>query len=115
MTSFIQFDLNIIPLVQNQFNECKSAIRYLEASLLRTPSVVSFIGDFKHIIKHKETGVFVYKNSKTEWVQTITWALENREELKKIGQAAQIDTKENYSTLSVNNESFNPEILNLEL
>ena len=115
MASFLKFDLNIIPLVQNQFNECKSAIRYLESSLLEVPSLVTYIGDFKHIIKHKETGIFVYKNTTAEWVSTIEWSIENKENLHTIGKAAKENTLSNYSTISVNDESFNPEILTIEI
>lgn len=114
IASFLTFDINIIPLVQNQFNECKSAIRYLEASLLEIPSMITFIGDFKHIVKHKETGMFIYKNSKSEWIQAIEWAIKNKSEFREMGVEAKKDTLQNYSTKSVQTNSPIQKILESE-
>lgn len=58
-------DINIIPLALNDFNECKSGIRFLEASMLHIPTVASAVGDFNHLIKHGETGFLA--QTEQEW------------------------------------------------
>ena len=115
MESFLEFDINIIPLVQNQFNECKSAIRYLESSLLNTASVISYIGDFKHIVKHKDNGIFVHKNSTKEWIKTLEWCLSNRTELKQIAKRANANVLENYTTKTFTSNSINDQIILSEI
>ncbi len=115
MEGFINYDVNIIPLVQNQFNECKSAIRFLESSLLDVPSIVSYIGDFKHIIKNKETGIFVYKNSTSEWISALEWSINNKLALGEIGTSSKIATLKEYSSLSYTQDSINQEIFDIEI
>jgi len=115
MSVYPNIDLNIIPLVINDFNECKSAIRYLESSLLSVPSIVTHVGDFKNIIDHKENGIFTFRNSQTEWYNTFKWCLENKKVLKQIGINANLKTIENYTTKSFDGVSVNEEIFSSEI
>lgn len=50
------FDLNLVPLVQDGFNDCKSAIRFLDAAVVGVPSIASNTGDFVNVIEHGKTG-----------------------------------------------------------
>ncbi len=56
MRSLANADIALVPLVRDDFNDCKSAIRYMEASLVGAACVVSEIGDFRHIIKDGRNG-----------------------------------------------------------
>ena len=51
-----RIDINIVPLVEDRFNACKSAIRYLEASLCRVPTVAASVGQFSEIIDDGQDG-----------------------------------------------------------
>lgn len=55
-------DINIAPLKENIFNEAKSENKWLEASLLKVPTVASNFGAFKHAICNRETGFLCSNN-----------------------------------------------------
>lgn len=46
MQSLATADISIVPLVANDFNACKSAIRFMEAALLGIPTVATATGDY---------------------------------------------------------------------
>jgi len=80
-----EVDLNIIPLCIDPFNDCKSAIRYLEASLVGKPTIVAKTGDFMNIIEHGKTGYLINED---EWHSAIENVITNPEHATKIGRAA---------------------------
>ncbi len=49
-------DIFIAPLIDNQFNRCKSAIKYLEYSALGVPGVYSRLSPYSSVVKHGENG-----------------------------------------------------------
>jgi len=108
-------DLNIVPLVINEFNECKSAIRYLEASILKVPTIMTKVGDFKNIVTHKETGLLINDNKKAEWLGNIEWCINNKSKANKIAENAQHFVLNNYTTLNHSDESLNQNLLEIEI
>ena len=58
-------DLNIVPLLSDEFNDCKSAIRYLEASAVGVPTIATEIGDFSNIISPGQNGLLA--NTPEDW------------------------------------------------
>jgi glycosyltransferase involved in cell wall biosynthesis len=62
-------DINIVPLLLDRFNECKSAIRYIEASLVRVPTIASPVGQFSEIILDGEDGYLAANQE--EWVSKL--------------------------------------------
>jgi len=114
LSTYHKIDLNIIPLLINDFNECKSAIRYLESSLLSVPTIVSHVGDFKNIIDHKNTGYFIYTNSQEEWIEGIEWCIKMRHTSYEMGQKAEAIVRQNYSTLEYNTKSIENQIFDCE-
>jgi len=74
-------DLNIIPLIQDDFNKCKSAIRWQESSLMGVPSLISNTGDFTNLVKDKETGFLIENN---DWLSSLNKML-NNDSLKQVG------------------------------
>lgn len=81
-----KIDINIVPLVRDEFNECKSGIRFLEASMLYIPTVASAVGDFNHLIKHGKTGFLAQTGQ--EWTEAIEKLISQAELRKKIGTSA---------------------------
>lgn len=79
-------DINLVPLLQDRFNECKSAIRFLEASVLGIPTVASKIGDFVNLIDHGSNGFLV--GSVTEWVETLDALIQSASLRETVGTRA---------------------------
>ncbi len=55
-TRISQVDVNIIPLVDNIFTNCKSELKYFEASVVGTPSCATPTYVYENCIKDKKTG-----------------------------------------------------------
>ena len=58
-------DINLAPLTESIFNECKSENKWTEAALVRIPTVASAIGAFSEMIEHEKTGILC--NNLDEW------------------------------------------------
>ena len=71
-----QTDISIVPLTKDQFNECKSAIRYIEASLCSVPTIASSVGQFSEIIADGKDGFLAV--STEEWVSKLTTLVDDR-------------------------------------
>lgn len=50
-------DINLVPLEDNIFNEAKSENKWLEAALVKVPTIASNVGAFKEIIIHGQDGI----------------------------------------------------------
>lgn len=81
-----EVDINIVPLVDDRFNACKSAIRYLEASLCKVPTVASSVGQFSEIIVDGQDGNLARNND--QWVAALVRLIENSELRLQMGEAA---------------------------
>jgi glycosyltransferase involved in cell wall biosynthesis len=59
---FFNFDYGIAPLVNNQFNEAKSAIKYFDYIEMGVPTIASKIGEYPEFIVNKKNGFLVENN-----------------------------------------------------
>lgn len=50
-------DINLVPLIDNIFNEAKSENKWTEAALVKVPTVASNVGAFAEMIEDGETGL----------------------------------------------------------
>jgi glycosyltransferase involved in cell wall biosynthesis len=88
-------DINIVPLVSDRFNACKSAIRYLEASLCSVPTVASSVGQFSEVICDGQDGYLV--STQDEWVFALGRLIDSSELRSKMGAAANANVMENHT------------------
>ena len=88
-------DINLAPIADTRFNEAKSAIKFLEASMLGIPTVASKVGPYKDAIVHGKTG-FVAKKY-CEWKKSLCRLIENESERKEIGSNAKDEVMENWT------------------
>ena len=80
-------DINLAPLEPGKtFNEAKSAIKWLEAALTRTPTVASPSLPFRESIQHGRTGMLAA--SVDEWVQVLLELIDDAPLRHRIGHAA---------------------------
>lgn len=86
--------ISLIPLVDNEFNRCKSPIKFIEMAALQVPSVVSYVSPYKEIAT-EENGIFV-DNEPGAWVKGISHLIENESVRIAMGQAARRYVEENF-------------------
>jgi len=80
-------DIAIAPLVNNEFNLCKSHIKWMEYSMYKYPVIASNIGEYKKYIRHRKTGLLA--DNKTEvWRDAIIEFIERPRLAKKIASNA---------------------------
>lgn len=79
-------DINLAPIEQTIFNEAKSENKWIEAALVKVPTVASNVGAFARMIEHGSTG-FLCSNEE-EWYQILSELIEKKELRKKIGNEA---------------------------
>ena len=76
-------DINLSPLVNNIFNEAKSENKWVEAALVRVPTVASNVGAFSQKIMNNLTGILC--DTKEEWKNALEKLILNSEYRKLIG------------------------------
>lgn len=80
-------DVNLAPLEPGKiFNESKSAIKWLEAALVRTPTVASPSEPFREAIDDRRTGMLA--TSLEEWTRLLTKLVDDSALRHRIGHAA---------------------------
>lgn len=91
-------DIALIPLVDNEFNRCKSNIKWIEASSLQIPTVVSYCSPYKEVeaLSDKDLAVFIDGNEPESWFKGISELIDNPDLRQKIGEKARMVVEKNY-------------------
>jgi O-antigen biosynthesis protein len=93
-----RFDINLAPLViDNPFAQSKSEIKWMEAALVKVPTIASGTSAFKMAIHSGETGLLASSN--TEWQDALGRLVEDKELRQAIGNAAHEEVLTQYSPL----------------
>ncbi|MDO3680296.1 glycosyltransferase [Paenibacillus ehimensis] len=79
-------DINLAPLEESIFNEAKSENKWVEAALVKVPTIASNVGAFAELIKHGENGVLC--NSVEEWEMYLEKLIEEEQYRNNIGNKA---------------------------
>ena len=79
-------DINLAPLEDSIFNEAKSENKWVEAALVKVPTIASNVGAFKCMINNLETGILC--SSEEEWIEALTVLIEQEEERTRIAENA---------------------------
>ncbi|MCL2112342.1 MAG: glycosyltransferase [Streptococcaceae bacterium] len=80
-----QMDINLAPLVDNVFNQAKSEIKWLEAALVKVPTLASNLGSFNEMIENDRTGILA---STEEWYDKLEMLVQNPEKRRTIAEKA---------------------------
>lgn len=86
--------VNLVPLIDNEFTNCKSELKYFESALFKRPSIISNIESYSNIIKNGYNGFLV--NGESEWGNALG-ALKDQETYNKIGENAYSHVINTYS------------------
>lgn len=82
-----QFDINLAPLISNNpFNQSKSEIKYIEAGLVKVPTIASSTDSFNYAIQSGDNGILI--NNEDEWLSNLEWLIENQDERRQMGEKA---------------------------
>ncbi|KAA0964043.1 glycosyltransferase [Streptococcus cristatus] len=74
-------DINLAPLVDSVFNRAKSEIKWMEAALVKVPTVASHIGAFSDMVKDGETGLLAKDGEWKEKLESLILSSDLRREL----------------------------------
>lgn len=100
-----EVDINIIPLQKHEFNECKSELKYFEASIVDTISVATNNEVYSNII---EDGVDGYLSGEMDWYEKLEYVYLNYDKMDEIRKNAKIKCYNNYG-----NENMQEKITDL--
>ncbi|WP_379135462.1 glycosyltransferase [Paenibacillus sp. sgz500958] len=79
-------DINLAPLVDTVFNEAKSENKWMEAALVKVPTIASNVGAFKEVMTHKENGILC--DHSEEWESQLSKLVNNEPYRLQLGQKA---------------------------
>ena len=92
----LNLDIALAPLEDNEFNRCKSNIKWLEYSSCAVPGIYSDLPPYAKDIQSGKDG-FLVGSSKKEWVQALEFLICNKKERIKIGYMAQQRVMEEFT------------------
>ena len=76
-----EVDINLAPLVDSIFNRAKSEIKWIEAALVKVPTVASKIGAFSDMVIDGETGLLATDDQWFDKLEALVLAPESRQKL----------------------------------
>ena len=91
------FDLNIIPLEKNIFNNIANENAWVLASLVKVPTIASNYGVFKHVIQHNKTGLLCSKEN--DWYLSLKTLINNELYRRHLGENAFKYCENEYNTI----------------
>ncbi len=89
-----QVDLNIVPMVENSFTDCKSELKFFESAVVDVPTCAAPVYSYRHSIQDKKTGFLCTQG---QWYQTISDIYEGRYDLRAINDRARQYALDRYS------------------
>ena len=90
-------DINIAPIEKTIFNSAKSENKWVEAALVKVPTIASNFGAFKKVILHNETGLLC--SDLNDWYISLKTLINNENLRKTIGENAFNECKYKYNTI----------------
>lgn len=79
-------DINLAPLRGTLFDRAKSEIKWIEAALVKVPTVASDVGAFARMIEPGITGLLC--STPDEWTENLLYLIDSAAERERIGNAA---------------------------
>ncbi len=90
-------DINLAPLANSIFNDAKSENKWVEAALVKVPTIASNFGAFKRMMIHGETGLLC--DTADDWYHAIISLVDNADERSRLAENARRYCRENCVTL----------------
>ena len=93
----VDCDIILAPLVDTIFNRAKSENKWLEAGLVKVPTVASRVGAFAEQVKDGETGLLV--GADNDWYTALDRLITNKALRTQLGENAHKIATNDYSTV----------------
>lgn len=96
VSAILDLDFAMIPLVDSDFNNCKSPIKWLEMAALGVPCVSSYCSPYAEMMDLvRENGMFIEANSLSNWLIALN-KMAKEPALRKVMGASARQTVEQY-------------------
>lgn len=91
-------DVNLAPLEDTLFNRAKSENKWVEAALVKVPTIASNVGAFAHMISDGQTGLLC-DNTTEAWYEGLSRVVANKELRASVAEKAYKYCSENCTTV----------------
>ena len=108
LAALARADCAIMPLTDDTFNRCKSAVRVLDASSVAVPSIVASVGDMANVVRDGDTGTVLEADQ--GWYDALNTLANDRATTSAMGASARADLIENWSAAPTS-QIIEPEII----
>ena len=98
-------NINIVPIKKNIFNENRNENKWIQASLLKIPTIASNLSSFNRVIDNGYTGFLC--NNINEWYNTLSDLITNKELREKIGLNSYNVCRKELNTITTGYKYFN--------
>lgn len=92
----LDLDIGLAPLADNDFNACKSPIKWLEFSALGMAGIFSHVPAYKEVVEQGKTGLLV-DNQTDKWVSALKLLIDYPDLRLEIALAAQLKVYQAHS------------------
>ncbi|WP_243397873.1 glycosyltransferase family 4 protein [Herbaspirillum robiniae] len=82
------WDIALIPLASDEYNQCKSYIKWLDYSAAGIACIFSDVSVYNEVVTHDDTGLLM-PNSSQVWLEAITLLIESPEKRHTLAAAGQ--------------------------
>ena len=93
-----EMDINLAPLTDSVFNRAKSENKWVEAGLVKVPTIASNIGALSDSIENWETGVLC-DNTEESWSTALIRLVDSKSLRNEIGEKAYVKCLETRTTI----------------
>ncbi|RKH89828.1 glycosyltransferase [Corallococcus sp. AB045] len=106
LRALASWQISIAPLEPTVFNEAKSNIKFIEASVFRVPAVCSSTGPFREILEHGRNGFLA--TTREEWESALSALVQDASLRKRMGEEAHRSVMARYHPAVVATERLQP-------
>ncbi|WP_432240070.1 glycosyltransferase [Herbaspirillum robiniae] len=89
------WDIALIPLASDEYNQCKSYIKWLDYSAAGIACVFSDVSVYNEVVTHDSTGLLM-PNSTQAWLEAVTLLIESPEKRHALAEAGQQAVKADF-------------------
>lgn len=92
----VAWDIALIPLAQDDYNQCKSSVKWLDYSAAGIASIFSDVSVYSDVVTHNKTG-YLLPNQHALWLKQIVALIESPQQRQKIALAAQKEVQADFN------------------